>query len=251
MTDPELRDLIYQLDGANDLVGAIVYGSHAAGHADASSDIDLVLVTRDNHTRQFIQRFGTADLDVFAGPGPMLEKRMESDDRTNNNFILFAFAHGRGLFDRDGGVEQLLETGRRRWENGPVAPSQDEQRQLRAAVAKSVYAAARLTKRATQSLEWQSIAQIQCGYLFMQCVYGYCRANRLWSSAMWEMLKWSDPRYTELLGLCRSYLNSRSAEERFSALERIAKSIFAVIDSSTRQELANVPAGPVGFFAAR
>jgi predicted nucleotidyltransferase len=235
MTDSELLDLISRLNNFDEVHGVLVYGSHATGGADLRSDIDIILVTGGTRATQFITHLEGADLDVYSAPVSVLGKALETDNRTNNNFLLYAFSHGRSLLDRNGDVQQLLANGQRIWANGPVAPTREEQSQLRGAVVKSVYAATRLSARATQSLEWQAIAQMQCGFLFMQCVYSYCRVNRLWSSAIWEMLKWTDGRYEGLLAMSRSYLNGSTPDQRLSALRDLGDAITSIIDSDLHQ----------------
>lgn len=224
-----LAKVTRHIKDSQDVLGLLVYGSYAKGTFHTLSDIDLICITKNQHNYQYMVVIDEVTVDVYASTFQLLEKSICSDLNTNNNFILDALNHGRPLASENGNLEALTTLAKEVWERGPSKPSILEQQSIAAALEKAVNTAKRFSIRINESLEFGEIAHIQMSYLFIQTVYAYCRINRLWASTIWEMLKWKDLQYMDLIALCRNYLKSNSFEERLSALRNLVEVVLSKI----------------------
>lgn len=208
---------------SHDAVGLLMYGS-AVSDPDSAADVDLICITRNDGQRHFMTTVGETTVDVYASTRDSLENSIRSDKRDNNNFILNAFAHGRPLMKLDDSVDALIGVAEDVWNAGPLKPSSDELKAIELALTKGLHAARSYVARANRSSNGPGIAALCIGQIFLRAVYAYCRANRLWSSTLSEMLEWKgDARYEELITLCSSFLRAQSFEEQFSALTEISR----------------------------
>lgn len=214
-----LEDIAKLVTASHDPLGILVYGSCGRDHWHAGSDIDLICVSRHEQNRHFMMTCGKVVADIYASTFSLLEQTIRSDIRTNNNFVLDAFVHGRPLDAGDGSAQALVSLAKEVWEAGPLQPGFAEQQSIAGAVQKALAAAKSFAMKSEWSPEWQEIAHIKCGYLFVEIMHAYCRLNRLWASAIWEMLACTSPQYQDLIAMCRRYLRAKSFEERLSALE--------------------------------
>jgi hypothetical protein len=229
MTGATLADIARRVMASEDAVGLLAYGSSAIEEADSASDVDLVCVTKNHGSRHLMMTFGEAVVDIYASTRPLLEQSIRSDKRTNNNFVLNAFTHGRPLLVEDGSVAWLMSLAKAVWEAGPLQPGPPELRSIGSAVQKAALAARKFASRAEESPEWRELAHINMGYLFVQTVYAYCRVHRVWASAIPEMLRWTDPQYRSLIGMCRNYLRAELFEQRAIALNSIADATLSKV----------------------
>lgn len=205
--------------------GLLLHGSWARGHADETSDVDLIYVTSRGAKQQYASTIRGVQIDVYAAPEASLLGSIEEDKPDNNNFLLEAFVHGQPLEDSNGGIRRLMSRAAAVWERGPVRPSYSEQKSLASAIHRSCATTRRLCIRAAESKlhsEITALATAQCARLFFRLLYAYCRSHRLWASSVPGILAWSDERYFELQQFCHAYLKAESLKSTMTILENLA-----------------------------
>jgi hypothetical protein len=222
-----LEKIINSTLKSNETLGILLHGSFATHSQAQGSDIDLICVTTTGPFARFLQSIEGSDLDVISASRTNIESRIRCQTPTNNNSILYAFVRGRSLLDRDGTIAALIYEATQIWGRGPTTPSQEEAQGIVASAQSSLQVADRLRIRAARSAEWLEIAHLRSSVLFIDCVHNFCRSQCLWSSAIWEILKWTDPRYEYLQAIMRGYLRAPSLENRLRAIRDIAKRIIA------------------------
>jgi predicted nucleotidyltransferase len=206
----------------------LVYGSFATNSYEPSgSDIDLISIAEVPRSDRFMGVVQGIRVDVYTGTQADLERVFRRDARDNNNSLLYAFVRGRSLYDPQGIVSHLTNLATHIWHDGPASPSFEEAKNLQNAMQRALVNADRLELRANRSSEWREMAHIYSSKLFLECIYAYCRMHRLWASAIWEMLKWDDPRYCDVLQIIGSYLVNPSLKVRLEAAKEIAQLILA------------------------
>jgi hypothetical protein len=166
-------------------------------------------------------------VDVYTSSQTELETALRRNTRGNNNSLLYSFVRGRSLSDPQGIVSHLKWLAAQIWREGPATPSLEETNKLKNAMQLSLVNADRLILRADRSSEWRELAHIYSSKLLIECIDTYFRIHQLWSSAIWEMLKWDDPRYCDILQIMRSYLTNPSLETRLKATKDIAHMVLA------------------------
>jgi ketosteroid isomerase-like protein len=217
------------LSSSDDTLGVVVHGSYATASHDTRSDVDIIWVSRsDQKTARFVRLVDDIKVDIYAASCAQIYKSINADIRDNNNFVLYAFVRGHSLIDRNGSVAELTSAAHRLWAQGPATPGQEERERIQAVSGLTLEALDRLGARALRSPQWREMALLHSGRLFVDCFYAYCRINRLWSSAIWEMLRWTDPKYKYLLSVTRTYLNKRSLQARLHAIQQLAGSIVSI-----------------------
>jgi len=187
----------------------------------SSSDIDLISVAEIPRSDRFMGVTQGIRVDVYTGIQADLERAFRRDARDNNS-VLYSFVRGRSLYDPQGIISHLKNLAAQIWHDGPASPDMEEEKNLQIAMQKALVNADRLSLRAARSAEWREMAHIYSSKLLLECIFVYCRIHKLWASAMWEMLKWDDPRYGDILRILRSYLANPSLESRLEATKEIA-----------------------------
>jgi hypothetical protein len=216
-----------------DTLGVLLHGSYASGACDSNSDVDLICVTRSRQPRKIIHHFiDGREIGVFASSRSQISRSLHFDSGDNNNFVLYAFVRGRPLIDRNGDVADLIREANQIWEQGPPNPPQEVKEQIAAGRQIIIGSLSRMTARAARSPQWREMVQLFSARLFNDCFYTYCRIHRLWSSAIWEMLTWTDPRYDEILTITRKYLTDPSPENRLQAIRELAESTIIACEGS-------------------
>jgi hypothetical protein len=165
------------------------------------------------------------DLDVYAASPSFFARTMEKDKKTNDNFLLQAFATGRELSAGNDVLQRLVRKAQLIWRRGPRPASFSEKESLALAAAKACLSARRWISKTGLCPEWRELAILECGSSFNRMLHGYCRAHGLWALAPAEMLRWEDPRYAEINALLRAYLLAAHFEEKIAVLEEISKAI--------------------------
>jgi hypothetical protein len=221
-------------------LGVLLHGSYARGSSDKGSDIDLICVNETDGSKSFVRSISGYRIDLYAASCSRIDKAIHADLHTNNNNILYAFVRGRALIDRDGSVARLIDKASKVWTRGPAAPGGDELQKIKLASIYAVDAADRFRMRATRSLAWREMVNLRSATLFVDCLHTYCRAHRLWASAIWELLDWSDSKYDYLRSVIRPYFAQPTLETRLEAIQRIAQTTLARI----RSELTKIVPEP-------
>jgi predicted nucleotidyltransferase len=221
--DPLLLQTAEVVTDRQDTLGVLLYGSYASGSSHPDSDLDLICITQSSQPKQFRRFVNGRDVDVYANSRVQITKIFYSDFGDNNNYVLRAFVRGRPVIDTHGDVAELIREAHRIWEQGPPNPIQEGRQKIAANLRVIMGVLGGLTARARRSPQWSEMAQIVSGRFFLDCFYQYCRVHRLWSSAIWEMLTWTDPRYGELLTITRKYLDDPSLETRLQAIRQLAE----------------------------
>jgi hypothetical protein len=221
-SDAVLIEICNSVSGSA-ILGIQVSGSFATDTYDpSSSDIDLISVAGVPRSDRFMGVTQGIRVDVYTGSQGDLERAFRRDARDNNNSLLYSFVRGRSLYDPQGIISHLKNLAVQIWHDGPASPSMEEASNLQNAMQKALVNAERLSLRAARSAEWREIAHIYSSKLLLECIFVYCRTHKLWASAIWEMLKWDDPRYCDVLQILRSYLANPSLESRLEATKEIA-----------------------------
>jgi predicted nucleotidyltransferase len=235
----ELLQIAEAVSDRDDTLGVLVYGSYASGSYQSDSDLDLICITRSSQPKQFRRFVNGREVDVHANSRVQITKIFYTDFGDNNNFVLHAFVRGQPLIDPDGDVAELIREAHRIWEQGPPNPLQEVRQKIAANHRIIIAAAGRLTARSARSPQWCEVVQLLSGRFFLDCFYQYCRVHRLWSSGIWEMLTWTDPRYEELLTITRKYLNDPSLETRVQAIRQMAEATVIACGSNRETVLRN------------
>jgi hypothetical protein len=220
-----LERIVASVKAAHDFSGILIYGSRASTQSAPHSDVDLICISPHHQNSHLIMTCDQLAVDIYASTRSLLEESIRRDSRTNNNFVLDAFAHGR-MLDGDDGILTLCNLARDIWRAGPRPPSPAERQATSMVVQKALASSRRLAEKSKQSKEWESIAELKLGYLFQELVYAYCRVHRLWASSLWEMLTWTNPLYQDLLALCRKYLGTSCIDTRILAIDRLVQLIL-------------------------
>jgi hypothetical protein len=221
-SDAVLTEICSSISGSG-ILGILVYGSLATDIYDpSSSDVDLISIAGVPRANRFMGVVQGIRVDVYTGSQAALERVFRRDARDNNNSVLYSFVRGRSLYDPRGIVFRLQTLATQIWHDGPAIPSLQEVNNLKNAMQNALMTADRLGLRANRSSEWREMAHIYSSRLLLECIYAYCRVYRLWASAIWEMLKWDDPRYCDILQILRLYLANPSLESRLEATKEIA-----------------------------
>jgi predicted nucleotidyltransferase len=216
----------------DDSLGVLVYGSYACGSWRPDSDLDLICVTRSGQPKHFRRFVNGHEVDVYSNSRLQIGKIFYSDFGDNNNFVLHAFVRGRPVFDYYGDVAELIREAKRIWELGPAKPTQEGRERIAANHRVILGVSAQLATRAARSPQWREMAQLLSSRFFLDCFYQCCRAHQLWSSAIWEMLTWTDPKYEELLTITQKYLNNPSLENRLQAIGQLGESTIMACQGS-------------------
>jgi len=221
--DPWLVQAAEAVSDHRDSLGVLVYGSYISGSFGPESDLDLICVTRGGQVRQFRRLVDGREVDVYVSPRLQISKVFHSDFPDNNNFVLQAFVRGRLVSDPYGDLAELIREAQRVWDEGPPKPSHEGKQRIAANQRVILGVADGMAKRGTRSAQWREMMELLSGRFFLDCFYQYCRVYRLWSSAMWEMLAWTDPRYGQLLSITRNYLDDPSLDHRLQAIRMLAQ----------------------------
>jgi len=216
-----LEHVAASVKAAHNFSGILLYGSWASEQSAPHSDVDLICISPHHQNYHLLMTCDEVAIDIYTSTRSLLEESIRKDSRTNNNFVLDAFTHGRILDEGHGSIEALCKLASEIWRAGPLPPSPAERQATSMVVQKALTSCRRLAKKSKLSDEWKSIADLKLGYLFQELVYAYCRVHRLWGSSLWEMLTWKSPQYQELLVLCRRYLGTNCVEARMRAIENL------------------------------
>ena len=235
-TDSFLLRIAEAILDRNQTLGLLVHGSYAAGTFHRHSDVDLIWVTKTDRRQRFVRSIDGVEIDVFASSPTEIDKIIHSTVWNNNNLVLYAFVRGRSLIDLDGSVAELITIAGQIWARGPTPPSREETERLEVASRISAAVAARIGIRAMQSSEWCEIAQLQSGTIFVESLYAYCRIHQLWASALWEMLKWHDAKYQDVLAVIRNYLAEPSLQSRLDAIRQLTDATINTIASENKTQ---------------
>ena len=226
-SDDVLIEICSSVSGSR-VLGILVCGSFATGTYDAgSSDIDLISIAGVARSGRFMGLVQGIRVDVYTGSQADLERALRRNARGNNNSLLYSFVRGRPLHDPQRMVSHLKRLAAQIWRDGPATPSLEEANNLKNAMQMTLVSANRLGLRADRSSEWRELAHIYSSKLLIECIDAYFRIHQLWASAIWEMLKWEDPRYCDILQIIRSYLTNPSLESRLEAAKEIAQMVLA------------------------
>src|SRR5271166_2479310 len=233
-SDDVLVEISSSVSGSRAL-GVLVYGSFATDTYDpGSSDIDLISIAGVPRSGRFMGVVRGFRVDVYTGSQADLERALRRNTRGNNNSLLYSFVRGRSLYDPQGTVSGLKNLAAQIWRDGPAAAGLEEANNLQSAMQMTLMSADRLGLRTERSSDWREMAQIYSSKLFFQCIDAYWRIYRLWASAIWEMTKWDDPRYCDILRIVRSYLSNPSLESRLEATKDIAQLVLAGLPNLTQ-----------------
>jgi predicted nucleotidyltransferase len=221
--DSLISQIAEAITNPEETVGVLIHGSYATGLPYPDSDVDVICLVKSEQRKRYIRSINGISVDLFAASRRHIDKIIHCDVPNNNNLVLYAFVRGRPIIDRNGSIVELIDIAGRVWAEGPAMPGQEERERLRTSSRIACAIAARMKTRSMRSREWGEMAHLHSGMLFYECVHAYCRIHRLWASAIWEMLKWSDARYDFLLAEIRGYLREPSLESRLRTIRHVAE----------------------------
>ena len=104
-----LKEFLSKYEDNDDVVGALLCGSYAAGNQNEYSDIDVYLVLKNDVN---YQERGNVDsnsylIEYFMNPVWKIKKYMEDEFYENNLSTINMFAYGKVIYDLDGSVKEL------------------------------------------------------------------------------------------------------------------------------------------------
>jgi len=182
------------------LLGVVLHGSAVSKRQDASSDLDLLLIT-DQAGPAFhaLWHIDQAPCDLHITGLPELLRTTNKDFGSNNNFALRAFGTGLLLFQADPAIANHQSLAMARWQAGPVSPSTANIYSIRQAALQTDLFLAKCSARAVSDPAWHEIQFARSGIFLAQLIDSYCRLNRLWSNAFWILLHEEGPEYQPIV----------------------------------------------------
>ncbi len=106
-----LKEFLRQYEDNDDVIGAMLCGSYAAGNQNEYSDIDVYLILKDNVN---YQERGNIDsnsylIEYFMSPKSEIEKYMEKEFIDGKQVTANMLAYGKIIYDLDGSVKELQD----------------------------------------------------------------------------------------------------------------------------------------------
>ena len=153
-----------------EVVGVLFTGSVQQGRPQASSDLDLYLVTHKDHYWRATRRYEGVVTELFINNVASMKWRITRPDEVAS---VAGFATGEVLLDRTGEMAELQAIARARWEAGPPGFSDGQVQMLR-------YALTDLADDLDDVADDPVAGRVQGAALVAKAVDGFCKLNRHW-----------------------------------------------------------------------
>lgn len=209
---------------------ALVFGSSIYAKRIAESDVDLICISGRTTTSQETVVVQGLLLDMYLCSLPELKKHLQTDIKTNNNYVLFGCATGHHLDLGSGQLADVIRLAKDLWNAGPAQMTPVDAFLLQKALLKLVITTGTIAKRHEPLSPWDGYANLKLSQMFLHAFYAYCRAHRLWASSLDVLLGWQGEEYADLQSACRHYVGTSEVHERCSMIIRLALDALMTLD---------------------
>ena len=106
-----LKDFLSEYEENDDVIGALLCGSYAAGNETNNSDIDVYLILKDDvdYRKRGNTESNSYLIEYFMNPVWKIKEYMNEEHEDNNLATANMFAYGKILYDLDGSVKELQD----------------------------------------------------------------------------------------------------------------------------------------------
>jgi predicted nucleotidyltransferase len=227
---PDLvQDALVALQARADLknlLGVIVFGSHATGQANSQSDLDCIVISDYVVRREYHQQDCLA-IDLIISTELHIRKAIQKKSKSNNNFYVDALANGIVVVNRSPVICALVSECRQLYSAGPPSMSAAQ-----AALAlEELQAVLRAAKGARLddhdlSAEQRLLTRIRLDQVVRRAITTKLRLERQWSSTLPQNIQSLRGLQCPLLGYWENYVASQRDD---IACARIAAAMVDVV----------------------
>ncbi len=240
MFDPDLLSSIKRTtDNIPEVLGLLVFGSHAALSADEHSDVDVLVVTASEALIRETRRCGRYELDLDVLPHQVLAAQLDQR-KWKDNVPLLALQSGIIVDDPTGLLQKLKLEAESLWNEGTGKLTKRDCTLLLSGISKSVGASKKLTQRLVHSTDKykSSLMILELAAIHVALSVLYLRSNRCWVYAPWVVAKLEKPCYRELAEMNRSILEVDDPVIKVRLLESLANKASVEIERCLSSAIA-------------
>ena len=224
---PRVADVLAAIDQPHNTLSIIIHGSWARETVDQASDLDLIIIQREDGRGSDRTRIVLGvSVDICSGTLEGLRRRLLAEYPSNNNFLLNALCNSRIYMDRGQCAAELVRDAVKRRDRGPLPATAEERAETRKALYRMFRAAVRLSARAGDSQEAALLAVMRCDQVVVQAMYLYQRMRNLWTDGLPHMLRRARVQDPRLYKLWEQYVNAGSRELKLAAAGTMAAAVY-------------------------
>jgi predicted nucleotidyltransferase len=199
-----------------EVIGVLFTGSIQQGRAQATSDLDLYVVTHKDHYWRATRRYEGVETELFINNVASMKWRITRPDEIA---ATAGFATGEILLDRTGELAELQVIARERWEAGPRPVSENQIVLLR-------YALTDLADDLADVADDPVASRVQGAALVSKATDAYCKLNRHWGDKPKRLVAYIAER-DEVLGemLKDYYSQGLPATTAFAVVDYVLASV--------------------------
>lgn len=164
-----LQAVLAEITAMPEADAVLFFGSVQRGAAQATSDLDLYVVTSGTEYWRVGRVQDGVEIELFFNPAPKMRERLHSGDPV----AIHGFATGELLLDRSGVGAELAALGRELWAAGPKPLTEWQ-------IATWRYRLTDLAQDLEDVLGEESTARLLAGLLVPRALEAYCELNRVW-----------------------------------------------------------------------
>ena len=177
------------------VVGVLFTGSVQQGRPQATSDLDLYVVTHQEHYWRATRVYEGVEAELFINNVASMRWRITCPEEIH---AAAGFATGEILLDRTGEVAQLQALARQRWEAGPPALTSEQIDLLR-------YSLNDLTEDLCDVEQDPAASRLQGATVVAKAMEAYCKLNRFWGDKPKRLVAYLAERDAALGALLQEY----------------------------------------------
>lgn len=205
----------------------VAYGSRVSSEADASSDLDVLVIEYDRNlppVHETVQLQGVK-IDLTRVGFNVVLKGLRARGRLNNRWFLNALRRCYLYGDRDGEARRLVEAAEEIWREGPHPLTQKQLEAGRVGLHRLLDSAARLSLRSADSPEAAKLARMRCDQLVAYSVYMFYCVRGRWTTSLHRLLGRCKTEFPEFYSLWLRYASSFEPAETISVAKRIVDAV--------------------------
>lgn len=173
-----------------EVVGILFTGSAQRGNPDATSDLDIYVVTHKPHYWRATRIVDGIEVELFFNNVASMRWRIEKEWKT-----AAGFATGEVILDRTGETAELVALAKGIWDAGPAAPTEDELLFLRYGLSDGL--------QDLEDVEMDPVASRVAGSVLVRSAMEvFCKINRYWGDKpkrLFAYVKQRDPLLGEMV----------------------------------------------------
>lgn len=201
-----------EIAGDPEVVGVVFTGSVQQGRPQATSDLDLYVVTHKDHYWRATRIYEGVEAELFINNVASMRWRITRPDEIA---ATAGFATGEILLDRSGEVTELQALARQRWEAGPPALT-DEQITLWR------YTLNDLVEDLHDVADDPAACRVQGAAIVAKAMEAFCKLNRHWGDKPKRQVRYiadRDPILGEMLQ--GYYSNGMQPQQAFAIVDYV------------------------------